>query len=58
MDNMLSYEELFILYNGLQQLIDNVKQAKKLVYDEESRKTLDKELVMYEKLKSKLMEHL
>ena len=55
---MLSYEELFILYNGLQQLIDNVKQAKKLVYDEESRKTLDKELVMYEKLKSKLMEHL
>ena len=55
---MLSYEELVILYNGLEKLIDNVEQAKVLVYEEESQAALNKELKMYLKLKAKLEEFL
>ena len=53
---MFTYEELFILSNGLLSLIENVNKAKQMVYEEESQNVLDKELKMYQKLNSKLME--
>ena len=49
------YEELFILSNGLLELIDNVNKAKKLVYDEKSQASLNEELKIYQELNSKLM---
>lgn len=49
------YEELFILSNGLLELIDNVNKAKKLVYDEKSQAALNEELKIYQELNSKLM---
>ena len=55
---LFSHEELYVLYSGLEQLIENINQAKKLVYEEESQAALDKELQMYLKLKAKLMEYL
>lgn len=50
------YEELFVLSSGLLELINNVSEAKKLVYEEKSQAALDEELKMYQKLNSKLME--
>lgn len=50
------YEELFVLSSGLLELINNVNEAKKLVYEEKSQATLDEELKMYQELNSKLME--
>ena len=50
------YEELFVLSNGLIELINNVSNAKKLVYDEKSHAALDEELKMYQELNLKLMQ--
>lgn len=53
---MFDKEELFILSSGLLQLINNVSQAKRLVYEEETQNALDKELKMYQELNTKLMQ--
>lgn len=53
---MFTYEELFILSSGLLVLIDNISQAKKLVYEEKSQAALDEELKLYQELNTKLME--
>ena len=58
MEKMLgefTHEELFVLSSGLLALINNVSEAKKLVYEEKSQAALDEELKMYQELNSKLM---
>lgn len=53
---MFTKEELFILSSGLLQLINNVSQAKQLVYEDETQNALNKELKMYQELNTKLMQ--
>ena len=56
MTEKFTQEELFILSNGLLALMNNVSEAKKLVYNKEIHKELDKELNIYQELNLKILE--